>query len=127
MKPIDDTDFHCCPFCGDKPVTYFTEPHIHGLQFVPDSTGYYWAECVKCDYHRGYEDLDELKKQWNKRLNQNGWIKCEERLPDVKAGYFLTCDKNKEIAISFFEYSEWFNDKLDPIYWSEIPELPEDY
>ncbi len=46
--------------------------------------GYSSPDAVRCSADRFYGSLEELYGDWNDRIDENGWIRVEDPLPDCQ-------------------------------------------
>lgn len=90
----------------------------------PDTTA---AEVVRLGYDRAIPLIDEatiLACEDMRRMQNDGWIPVEERLPE-KAGTYLVCTQNQCVCTAkyrIFGTGEWgSNFKNCVIAWQETP------
>lgn len=71
----------------------------------------------------------EVMKAINQAVkeNNNGWVKCSDRLPDKQIRVLVKTDKSP-LVIGWLMFDEWYTDfgngygNLDVIAWQPLPE-----
>ena len=59
-------------------------------------------------FHRGLERASRLVKEVAEEY-KDGWIPCNERLPEESGMYIVTCKDEKLIHVSFVQYQKTTN------------------
>ena len=81
-------------------------------------------------YKAHQEGYEECKKDFNfEKTANNGWILCNERLPETfepEAKAYLTTNENGMIGVSYYHpmcgWSNGYESVFDVIAWQPLPE-----
>lgn len=117
-KPTEEKEY-LCRFLCDK----FSA--VRGCQYLEFKEGGFQAE------HDDYYNLEWLDEESPSLPALDGWVDCNERLPETK-GFYLTFDTNRiytgDIEVYRFDiYTQsWFfgEDCYHPTHWQPLPKPP---